>query len=110
MQAAYNVIAYKDKPRLGTALELLRTTKEIEQQLEKVSLPLLILHGEKDIVTDPSVSKALYEKASSLDKKLNLYEDACHSLLEGESDEMIFRVFDDIIFWLDEHTLKSIQC
>lgn len=36
MQASYNVIAYKDKPRLQTALELLRTTQEIEQQLEKV--------------------------------------------------------------------------
>ncbi|KAL0462025.1 UNVERIFIED_CONTAM: Caffeoylshikimate esterase [Sesamum latifolium] len=102
-QTAYNVIAYKHKPRLRTALELLRTTKEIEQQLEKVSLPLLILHGKEDKVTDPSVSKALYEKASSTDKKLNLYDDAFHSLLEGEPDEMILRVFTDIISWLDEH-------
>ncbi|XP_022772067.1 caffeoylshikimate esterase-like isoform X2 [Durio zibethinus] len=31
----YNVIAYKDKPRLRTALEMLRTTDEIEQNLEK---------------------------------------------------------------------------
>lgn len=36
MQATYNVIAYKDKPRLGTALELLRTTQEIENELEEV--------------------------------------------------------------------------
>ncbi|KAK4410193.1 Caffeoylshikimate esterase [Sesamum angolense] len=120
-QTAYNVVAYKHKPRLRTALELLRTTKEIEQQLEKdiliqiyfnydililayeVSLPLLILHGKEDKVTDPSVSKALYEKASSTDKKLNLYDHAFHSLLEGEPDEMILRVFSDIISWLDEH-------
>ncbi|KAK6128518.1 hypothetical protein DH2020_037727 [Rehmannia glutinosa] len=102
-QTAYNVVAYKHKPRLGTAVELLRTTKEIEQLLEKVSLPLLILHGKDDKVTDPSVSKALYEKASSSDKKLNLYDNAYHSLLEGEPDEMILRVFGDIISWLDEH-------
>ncbi|KAK3012526.1 hypothetical protein RJ639_009099, partial [Escallonia herrerae] len=89
--AAYNVIAYKDKPRLRTAVELLRTTQAIENQLEKVSLPLLILHGKADRVTDPSVSKALYEKANSSDKKLNLYDDAYHSLLEGEPDEMILR-------------------
>lgn len=37
MQTKYNVIAYKGKPRLRTALELLRATQEIEQQLEKVS-------------------------------------------------------------------------
>ncbi|XP_011097199.1 caffeoylshikimate esterase [Sesamum indicum] len=102
-QTAYNVVAYKHKPRLGTALELLRTTKEIEQQLEKVSLPLLILHGKEDKVTDPSVSKALYEKASSADKKLNLYDGAFHALLEGEPDEMILQVFGDIVTWLDEH-------
>ncbi|KAM1011825.1 hypothetical protein ACFX2C_047121 [Malus domestica] len=105
---AYNVIAYKDKPRLETALEMLRTTEEIEHQLEEVSLPLLILHGEADIVTDPAVSKALQEKASSSDKKLILYMDAYHSLLEGEPDEMIIRVLSDIISWLNEHSEKLI--
>ncbi|GFP85312.1 caffeoylshikimate esterase [Phtheirospermum japonicum] len=99
----YNILGYKHKPRLATAVELLRTTKEIEQSLEKVSLPLLILHGKEDKVTDPSVSKALYEKASSQDKKLNLYDDAAHALLEGEPDEMVLRVFGDIISWLDAH-------
>ncbi|KAL6961001.1 acylglycerol lipase [Sarracenia purpurea var. burkii] len=108
--AAYNVIAYKHKPRLRTAVELLRTTKEIEHRLEEVSLPLLILHGEADMVTDPSVSKALYEKASSSDKKLNLYKDAYHSLLDGEPDEMITQVFADIINWLDERCPKSTVC
>lgn len=36
MQCSYNVIAYKDKPRLRTALEMLRTTQEIESRLEEV--------------------------------------------------------------------------
>ncbi|RAL50798.1 hypothetical protein DM860_015945 [Cuscuta australis] len=110
-QAAYNIIAYRHKPRLRTALELLKTTKEIEESLEKkwwsdlqVSLPLLILHGKKDLLTDPSVSEALYEKASSRDKKLNLYQESYHCLLEGEPDEMIQKVFEDMISWLDEHT------
>ncbi|TMW94505.1 hypothetical protein EJD97_010184 [Solanum chilense] len=103
-QAAYNVIAYKHRPRLQTAVELLNTTQELEKQLDKVYLPLLILHGENDRVTDPSISKALYEKASSSDKKLILYKDAYHSLLEGEPDDIILRVLGDIISWLDEHT------
>ncbi|KAK9048325.1 hypothetical protein SSX86_032712 [Deinandra increscens subsp. villosa] len=101
---SYNVIAYKDRPRLGTALELLNTTQDIENRLENVSLPLLILHGKADIVTDPSVSKTLYEKARSSDKKLNLYDDGFHALLEGEPDDVILRVFNDIITWLDEHS------
>lgn len=68
-----------------------------------MSLPLLILHGKDDKVTDPSVSKALYEKSRSSDKTLNLYDDAFHSLLEGEPDDMILKVFVDIISWLDNH-------
>ncbi|XP_002521224.2 caffeoylshikimate esterase [Ricinus communis] len=104
---SYNVIAYKDKPRLKTALEMLRTTQEIEQRLEEVSLPLLILHGGADIVTDPSVSKALYEKARSSDKKFKLYKDSYHSLLEGEPDEAIIQVFNDIVSWLDEHSKET---
>ncbi|CAN0915245.1 Caffeoylshikimate esterase [Linum grandiflorum] len=101
--AVYNVIAYKHKPRLRTALEMLKTTQEIEERLEDVSLPLLILHGEADIVTDPSVSKELHEKAKSSDKTLKLYNDAYHSLLEGEPDETIIQVLNDIISWLDQH-------
>ncbi|KAG7016061.1 Caffeoylshikimate esterase, partial [Cucurbita argyrosperma subsp. argyrosperma] len=98
----YNVIAYKHKPRLQTAVEMLRTTQELERRLREVSLPILILHGEADTVTDPSVSKALYEKSSSTDRKLILYEEAWHSLLEGEPDEIIVQVLDDIISWMDE--------
>ncbi|GAB2232918.1 hypothetical protein Droror1_Dr00011986 [Drosera rotundifolia] len=104
---AYNVIAYKDKPRLQTAVQLLDTTEEIERRLEQVSLPLLILHGEADIMTDPSVSKALYEKANSADKKLILYKDSYHSLLEGEPDNVISLVLRDIIKWLDDHSIKN---
>nr|DAD35363.1 TPA_asm: hypothetical protein HUJ06_006003 [Nelumbo nucifera] len=104
---SYNVIAYKDKPRLGTAVELLKTTQEIEYRLGEVSLPLLILHGEADTITDSSVSKALYDKASSSDKKLCLYKDAFHALLEGEPDDAIFQVFDDIISWLDERSIRK---
>ncbi|KAH9306763.1 hypothetical protein KI387_011167, partial [Taxus chinensis] len=85
----YNVIAYKDQMRLMTAMELLKTTAEIENQLQKVSSPLLILHGDPDQVTDPSVSKSLYEKSNSNDKTLKLYDGGYHCILEGEPDERI---------------------
>ncbi|KAG6626920.1 hypothetical protein CIPAW_15G086100 [Carya illinoinensis] len=46
--AAYNVISYNEQTRLKTAVELLKVTSEIEKQVEKVSSPLLILHGAAD--------------------------------------------------------------
>jgi len=42
LQTAYNVIAYKDKPRLQSAVELLRTTQEIERRLKEVRSDLLV--------------------------------------------------------------------
>ncbi|CBI27011.3 unnamed protein product, partial [Vitis vinifera] len=101
--AAYNVISYNDQMRLRTAVELLEATSDIEMQLEKVSSPLLILHGAADKVTDPLVSQFLYEKASSKDKTLKLYEEGYHCILEGEPDDRIFTVLRDIIAWLDSH-------
>ncbi|PPE00567.1 hypothetical protein GOBAR_DD02389 [Gossypium barbadense] len=99
--AVYNVICYDDRVRLRTAVELLNATKEIEEQVDKVSSPLLILHGAADKVTDPVVSQFLYENASSKDKTLKLYEEGYHCILEGEPDDRILTVLNDIISWLD---------
>ncbi|GMJ13136.1 hypothetical protein like AT1G77420 [Hibiscus trionum] len=99
--AVYNVICYNDRTRLRTAVELLNATEEIEKQVDKVSSPLLILHGAADKVTDPAVSRFLYEHASSKDKTLKLYEEGYHCILEGEPDDRILTVLNDIISWLD---------
>ncbi|KAI4357811.1 hypothetical protein L6164_001735 [Bauhinia variegata] len=102
--AVYNVICYDDRTRLQTAMELLRATQDIESHVQKVSAPLLIIHGAADRVTDPAVSQFLYENASSKDKILKLYEGGYHCILEGESDARIFTVIDDIISWLDSRS------
>ena len=72
----------------------------------QVSAPLLIIHGGADKVTDPVVSQFLYEKASSKHKTLKIYGGGCHNILEGEFDDRILSVHDDIISWLDSRSLK----
>ncbi|KAG0565382.1 hypothetical protein KC19_8G185900 [Ceratodon purpureus] len=106
-RANYNPVAYIGNPRLGTALQLLQTTDFVESKLEEVSLPLLVLHGAADQVTDPSISKLLYEKAKSEDKSLKLYDDAWHCLLQGEPDDMVKKVMMDIVSWLDDHVASK---
>ena len=73
-------------------------------KIEQVTLPFLVLHGEADVVTDPEISKGLYEEASSKDKTIKLYPGMWHGLTSGETDENIEIVFADIIAWLDRHT------
>ncbi|PON91486.1 Alpha/beta hydrolase fold [Trema orientale] len=97
-----NPYCYKGRPRLKTGYELLRVSSAIEQKLEEVSLPFLVLHGGDDRVTDKSVSKLLYDVASSKDKTFKLYPGMWHGLLYGEPPENIDIVFKDIIGWLQE--------
>ncbi|KAL6500315.1 hypothetical protein OROHE_025681 [Orobanche hederae] len=98
-----NKLIYQQKPRLKTALEMLRTSINLEDSLNEVTLPFFILHGEADTVTDPEVSRALYERASSSDKTIKLYPGMWHALTAGEPDDNIDIVFSDIISWLDKH-------
>lgn len=102
-----NKLIYQEKPRLKTALEMLRTSISLEDSLNEVTLPFFVLHGEADIVTDPEVSRALYEKASSIDKTIKLYPGMWHALTSGEPDENVDVVFTDIINWLDKRSDSS---
>ncbi|KAJ0815458.1 putative 2-acylglycerol O-acyltransferase [Helianthus annuus] len=97
-----NTLMYQEKLRLKTALEMLRASMGLEDSLSKVTLPFFVLHGEADTVTDPEVSRALYEQASSEDKTIKLYAGMWHGLTSGEPDHNIDIVFGDIISWLDK--------
>lgn len=99
-----NRLIYQDKPRLKTALEMLRTSMNLEDSLSQVTIPFFVLHGEADTVTDPEVSRALYERASSVDKTIKLYAGMWHGLTSGEPDSNIEAVFADIISWLDRRS------
>ncbi|XP_040384865.1 caffeoylshikimate esterase-like isoform X3 [Oryza brachyantha] len=97
-----NPYCYKGRPRLKTGYELFMASLDIESNLDKVTLPFIIVHGGDDAVTDPSVSEALYTLAESKDKMMKLYPGMCHALTSGEPTENIDVVFADIIRWLDE--------
>lgn len=89
---------------MKTAYELLRVSTELEQRLQEISFPFIVLHGDNDRVTSKSVSKLLYDVASSTDKTFKLYPDMWHGLLYGEPPENTEIVFSDIINWLEERT------
>lgn len=102
-----NKLIYQEKPRLKTALEMLRTSMNLESSLDQVTLPFFVLHGEADVVTDPDVSRALYEQSSSKDKTIKLYPGMWHGLTSGEPDDNIEIVFLDIISWLDKRSTND---
>eukprot|EP00850_Spirogloea_muscicola_P015016 SM000112S23958 [mRNA] locus=s112:16993:19700:+ [translate_table: standard] len=102
-QIRTNPYAYQQKPRLCTALNLLNTSNDLEKRLDEITIPFLLLHGEADTVTDPEVSRALYDNARSFDKTFRIYPGMWHGLTSGEPDDNVEIVFKDILGWLDKH-------
>ncbi|XVF74675.1 hypothetical protein PTKIN_Ptkin13bG0130500 [Pterospermum kingtungense] len=93
---------YSGPPRVGTMRELARVCQYIQDNFSKVSAPFLTVHGTSDGITCPTSSKLLYEKASSRDKSLKLYDGMYHSLVQGEPDENANLVLKDMREWIDE--------
>ena len=107
-QAQRSVIYYSRMPRLSTAANMLFSSLEVAKRLHELKVPFLICHGEADKVTDPRMSKRMYEEAGSEDKTLRMYENGWHSLLIGEEDSIMERVRADISKWLNERSEKHI--
>ncbi|XAR72060.1 2-acylglycerol O-acyltransferase [Bertholletia excelsa] len=105
-QVRSNPLCYKGRPRLLTGNQLLTVSLDLEKRLQEVSLPFLVVHGGDDKVTDPSVSKLLYESACSTDKTFKLYSGMWHSLTYGELPTNVNLVFSDVVAWLDERVAR----
>ena len=80
-----------------TVAELARAADLLGKSFQRITLPLLILHGTADKVTKPSGSKEFYEKAGASDKTLKLYEGHFHDLLNDIDKELVIA---DIKSWI----------
>lgn len=100
------VKAYMDDPlvndnKLSAKLivELFRTMDEVKQGAAKISLPLLIMHGEADGLTAPSGSQWLHDNIASNDKTLKLYPELFHEIFNEPEAPSIYT---EVVTWLDQ--------
>lgn len=92
-------LVYTGAIRVKTGYEILRITAYLQQNLGRVGIPFLVLHGTADAVTDPAASNRLYLEAASMDKTIKLYEGLLHDLLfEPERNAIVH----DIVEWWRE--------
>ena len=82
-----------------TIAAMVRADERLKDELARITLPLLILHGTVDKAAKPSGSQHFYEKAGSTDKTLKLYEGHFHDLLSDIGRETVLA---DIQQWIDE--------
>lgn len=84
-----------------TGYEMLRAMRRIRERAEEISLPLLVMHGTEDHLTNPNGSQVLFKRSGSVDKVLKLYEGLYHEILNEPERE---QVLGDIARWLDERS------
>ncbi|XP_050887168.1 caffeoylshikimate esterase-like [Lathyrus oleraceus] len=87
------------RPRVSTALELLRICHELQGRYDEVDMPFLVVHGGDDVICNSAYAEDLYKRAKSKDKTMKIYDGMWHQLV-GESNESVELVFGDILEWL----------
>ncbi|KAG9439140.1 hypothetical protein H6P81_019305 [Aristolochia fimbriata] len=97
---------HSTKPTAGTALEMMRICEEIERRSREVETPLLVLHGEDDLVCDAESATLVYENASSKDKTLKILPGVWHQFI-GEPEEGVDLAFGIVFSWLEQRAKKA---
>lgn len=100
--AAYisDPLVYKGKVSARLVAELFSNMQQVMANAGRIRLPILLLHGEADVLTSPKGSKSLYEGVSSTDKTLKVYPGLYHEIFnEPEQAE----VLGDMSDWISAH-------
>jgi acylglycerol lipase len=90
-------LVFRGRAPVRTAAELVVSAERVTPRLESLRLPLLVLHGEADVVASPDGARIVCERACSADKTLTVYPGLYHEIFnEPEKDAVI----GDVVTWL----------
>lgn len=93
-------LVFSGKTTARLAAELLKAMQRVSSESEKITLPILILHGGDDKLVDPDSAQMLYDKVTSQDKTLKIYDHLYHEIInEPERDTVLA----DMEKWLEAH-------
>ena len=98
------VNAYVDDPLVchgktpaRLAAELLKAMQYVTEEMEKISLPFIVVQGSDDRLVDPGGAQMLYDRASSEDKTIRIYDGLWHEVF-NEPERA--RVLKDVEDWI----------
>ena len=93
-------LVFHGKTPARLAAEMLKAMMRVTAEVEKITLPLMVIQGGADKLVDPGGAKMLYDRASSKDKTLKVYEGFYH---ECHNEPERATVFKDMEDWLNAH-------
>ena len=93
-------LVYRKGCLARTGAEIIKATKRIRSEVESFTLPVLIMHGTADNLSDIEGSKMLYEGVKSADKILKLYDGYYHEIWHDLGKEKVWK---DFLDWINAH-------
>ena len=77
-----------------------------QNNLSNLTLPLLVLQGEKDKLVVPAGAKMIHDNSASTDKEYKEYPNAMHQLLV-ELEDVRSDVHTKILEWMKNRLIKN---
>lgn len=85
--------------RVGMVHQMIELGRDLRSKAHRLTIPLLIMHGEDDQLTPISGAQWIYREASASDKTLRTYPGLRHELVNERNREAILQ---EMIDWLNK--------
>lgn len=83
-------LIYKGKIRARKGHEIMLSMEYVKDKFNTINLPILVMHGADDKITDPIGSQMLYDGVLSTDKTLKYFDGLYHEIFnEPEREDVI---------------------
>jgi acylglycerol lipase len=90
-------LVFRGKITARLGIELLWQSRRLENRLSQIQAPILILHGQDDLVCNPKAANLIISKISSKDKSVKIYPGLYHEILNEPEQKTVFMNISD---WL----------
>ena len=90
-------LVFHGKTPARLAAEMLKAMQRVTEEVEKITLPIIVVQGSEDKLVDPDGAQMLYDRAGSKDKTLKIYQGAYHEVHNEPEREIMFK---DVETWL----------
>ncbi len=87
---------------VGLVNTLVDSSNELKNDLDKITDPILLLHGEADGLIPMTDSLEIYQKFATKDKELHVYPYLMHEILNEPSRK--WEIFEEILYWIKKHS------
>lgn len=94
-------LVYRGKVTARLGAELVKVLNQMPKLIPKITLPIIIMYGTEDRLSNPEGSQMLYDAVGSRDKTLKKYEGFYHEIFNEPGH---LQVMGDLEAWLTSHT------